>query len=106
MNMSTLAVKPDSQQGVASYVTALVNKFSTEHAREHAYRPAFEDLIKVIDPLLQSINDPKKSEHGAPDFIFMRKQLIAGYAETKDVNINLDKVEKSEQLERYFGYSN
>lgn len=104
--MSNVAAKPSYQQGVEMYVNTLIKKYKTEHAREHAYRPTFEELIRILDPDLNAINDPKRSEHGAPDFIFMRKDLIAGYAETKDLGANLDKVEKSEQIERYFGYSN
>jgi len=104
--MSTVVAKSNYQQGVEMYVNTLIKKYKTEHAREHAYRPTFEELIRILDPDLNAINDPKRSEHGAPDFIFMRKELIAGYAETKDLGANLDKVEKSEQIERYFGYSN
>lgn len=104
--MSTLPNKQNLEQAVDSYVSSLGKKFKTEHAGEHAYRPTLEDLMKTIDSSLQVINDPKRSEHGAPDFIFIRGDLIAGYAETKDLGINLDKEEKSEQMERYYGYSN
>lgn len=80
--------------------------YATGQAREHAHRPAFHDFIKSFDSTLTVINDPARSEHGNPDFVFIRGNLIAGYAETKDVGVNLDKTEKSEQMRRYFGYSN
>ncbi len=93
-------------QNVATYVEEVSDKYKTGRAGEHAYRPTFETLIRSIDKKLAVINDPKRTEYGAPDFIFVRGDIIAGYAETKDIDANLDKVEKTEQLERYLGYSN
>ncbi len=37
---------------------------------------------------------------GAPDFVFLRRQLIIGYGETKDLGVDLEKVEKGEQIEQ------
>lgn len=89
------------------YASVLLEKLKTGHAREHAYRAPFEELIKSVCPFLTGIiNDPKRSAHGAPDFVFLKSDLTVGYAETKDLGDNLDKVEKSEQMERYYGYSN
>jgi len=91
---------------VEAYLKELTSKFRTGQAGEHAYRPALQTLIKEIDQTINPLNDPKRSEYGAPDFIFMRGDITAGYAETKDVGEDLDKVEKTEQMKRYFGYSN
>ena len=90
---------------VETYVAEVAGKYATGRAGEHAYRPAFEKLIQALDPKLKIVNDPKRTEHGAPDFVFVRGDLTAGYAETKDVGVSLDKTEKSEQMERYLGYS-
>ena len=91
---------------IETYLSELSEKFATGRAGEHAYRPAFERLVATLDPTLKIVNDPKRTEFGAPDFIFSRGDLIAGYAETKDVDGDLNKTEASEQLKRYFGYSN
>lgn len=91
---------------VDSYIAKVMSAYATGQAREHAHRPAFHDLISGFDPTLTVLNDPARSEHGNPDFVFLRGSLTAGYAETKDVGIDLDKTEKSEQMRRYFGYSN
>lgn len=91
---------------VSKYLTEVISTLSTGSAREHAYRPAFQQLIKLIKPELQVINDPARSEHGAPDFVFLKGELTFGYTETKDIGVDLDKVEKGEQMQRYFGYSN
>ncbi len=93
-------------QNVEKYIVGVSEKYKTGRAGEHAYRPTFEELIKSMDQKLAVINDPKRTEYGAPDFVFMKKDLIAGYVETKDINADLDKIEKTEQLKRYFGYSN
>lgn len=91
---------------IDAYLAKVAAGLATGHAREHAHRPAFQDLIQSFEKELHIVNDPKRSEHGAPDFIFLRKELTIGYAETKDVGVSLDKTEKSEQMTRYFGYSN
>lgn len=83
-----------------------MSAYATGQAREHAHRPALHDLISGFDQTLTVLNDPARSEHGNPDFVFLRGNLTAGYAETKDVGADLDKTEKSEQMKRYFGYSN
>lgn len=91
---------------INSYLTKVITTLQTGSAREHAYRPALHELFESIKPELNAVNDPARSEHGAPDFIFFRGSIIVGYAETKDIDANLDKVEKGEQMKRYFGYSN
>ncbi len=93
-------------QNILIYINEVSEKYKTGRAGEHAYRPTFEKLIKSLDQKLGVINDPKRTEYGAPDFIFVRGDLIAGYAETKDIDADLDKVEKTEQVKRYLGYSN
>lgn len=93
-------------QTIAKYFAELSSKYSTGQAREHAYRPVFESLIKALDPKLKILNDPSRSEHGNPDFVFLRGDITIGYVETKDIGVDLDKTEKTNQMERYLGYSN
>ncbi|MFZ5790683.1 MAG: hypothetical protein ACOY3L_08300 [Pseudomonadota bacterium] len=51
-------------------------------------------------------HEPKRAAaKGAPDFKISRKGLILGYVETKPIGENLDKVLKSEQIDRYKGLS-
>jgi len=57
----------------------------------------------------RAVNDPGRSEHGNPDMVFLKKtnhSMILGYAEAKDVNVSLDKTEKTNQMQRYGGYAN
>lgn len=93
---------------VADYAAAVLEQFSSGHAKEHAYRPALERLMSSMDDIL-AVNDPKRSAHGNPDFVFLKqsnREIILGYAEAKDVTVDLDKTEKAEQLRRYAGYDN
>ena len=90
---------------VKDYINQVKKKYETGHAREHAYRPALEKLFEEITEL-NVVNDPKRSEYGSPDFVFMKGKTTIAYAEAKDVNIPLDDIEKGEQMIRYYGYSN
>lgn len=93
---------------VGEYAEAVRTQFHSGHAKEHAYRPALERLMSAFPDAL-AVNDPKRSEHGNPDFVFLKqsnKDIILGYAEAKDIVVDLDKTEKAEQLRRYAGYDN
>jgi len=93
---------------IKRYLTEVAEQLNSGQAKEHAYRPALQRLMSSFDDIVV-INDPKRSEHGAPDFVFIRKsnrKIVKGYAEAKDINVDLDKTEKSEQMQRYHAYSN
>ena len=94
---------------INTYLENLQSELVTTNALEHSHRPALKKLFESLKPDILAQNEPARSAHGNPDFIFFKKSninVILGYAETKDVNINLDDVEKTEQLKRYLGYSN
>ena len=93
---------------VEEFVHSVMDELATGRTTEHSYRPAFKKLFSSVDKV-KSVNEPKQSEHGAPDFVFLgnqNKDLILGYAEMKDIDKNLDEIEKSNQMERYRGYKN
>lgn len=101
MNFTSFQTNSDS------YLFTLQTQLATGNAKEHSYRPALQAYFESLNPAINAVNEPTRSEHGAPDFIFLDKKdkdLIYGYAETKDINVNLDVIEKSEQLKRYLGY--
>lgn len=96
------------QEAIQIYFSEVQEQFNSGQAIEHAYRPALQRLMSSFDDII-AVNDPRHSEHGAPDFVFIQKsnqKIFRGYAEAKDIGINLDKVEKSNQMERYSGYDN
>lgn len=83
------------------YLNEIINKYKTGQAQEHSYRKTLEDLLRTIDTKIQVINEPKKQKCGKPDYIILKKNIPVGYIEAKDISVNLDETERSEQLERY-----
>lgn len=94
-----------SNEAVKKFIQKVIETHGSGHAREHSYRPALKELFENTTGF-KIINEPKRSEHGAPDFVFLKGKIVIAYAEAKDINISLDDMEKSEQMERYYGYSN
>lgn len=91
------------------YLNSVSKKFSHPETSEMGYRTDFEVLLKDI---FQSVNnlridhDAKANLGNRPDFIVRNHVIPILYIEVKDLVIDLDKVEKSEQMSRYFGYAN
>lgn len=83
------------------YIDACNKQYATERAREHAYRPALQNLLEAMLPDVTATNDPARIKCGAPDFILSRKKIDVGYIEAKDIGLDLDKIEKDEQIKRY-----
>ena len=90
---------------IENFIKTVIEKYKTGHAIEHAYRPALEELFAQITGL-NIINDPKRSQNGAPDFVFLNKKTVVAYAEAKDITESLSETEKTDQMTRYYGYSN
>lgn len=97
------------------YLHEITQKFArvdagTAKGREMIYRSDFENLLKQIfhtDSKVKEINHDSTNDGGnKPDFVVSKNSVPILYIEAKDIGINLDKVEKSEQMDRYFGYQN
>jgi hypothetical protein len=58
-------------------------------------------LLEAVDDRVSIINEPKRVECGAPDYIITRARAPIGYVEAKDVGASLDTAERSEQMRRY-----
>lgn len=91
------------------YLKELSNTFQRGDAREESYYKHLDELVREIAVLLGIKNIevttlPKKTEAGNPDFrLWDGKNHIIGYIEAKDPsNTNLDIIETSEQLKRYY----
>jgi predicted helicase len=90
-----------------NYISSLLKTFKRGDAREESYYNILSDFMieyskihrqKKIDVTIL----PKKTEAGNPDFrVWDGRQKIIGYIEAKDLGTDLDKVEDSNQLERY-----
>src|SRR5665648_77244 len=92
-----------------NYIQSISSKFSHAETSEMGYRADFEILLKDI---FESINvkrvdhDPKARQGNKLDFIVINKHVLILYIEAKDIGVSLNKVEKSKQMARYFGYTN
>jgi len=92
-----------------NYIQSISSKFAYAETSEMGYRADFEILLKGI---FESINlkrvdhDPRAKQGNKPDFIVINKDVPILYIEAKDIGVSLNKVEKSKQMARYFGYTN
>jgi len=92
-----------------TYIQSVSKKFSHEETSEMGYRADFEILLQGV---FESINvkridhDARAKQGNKPDFVVLKGDIPILYIEAKDIGVSLDKVEKSEQMARYFGYSN
>ncbi len=91
---------------VNEYVNQVSNKFGTEYAQEHAYRIPLEKLLKSLVQDIKVINDPKQvAKSIRPDFIIFtgkNHDVLGGYIEAKDLDKNLDEIEKTDQLAKKY----
>jgi hypothetical protein len=86
---------------IPTYLTAIEKLAATGVAREHAYRPALSALLQALLPSMTPVNEPAQVECGAPDFVILSTDVPVGHVEAKDLGIDLDKLLKGEQLQRY-----
>jgi predicted helicase len=94
---------------IERYIKEITSKFSHEETSEMGYRTDFEILLKGVYESIKISrfdNDPKAKEGNKPDFVVIKDDIPLLYIETKDIGVSLDKVEKSEQMTRYYGYTN
>ncbi len=97
------------QNVLETYIQSISSKFSHEETSEYGYRTDFEILLKNIFESIKVSrfdNDPKAKAGNKPDFVVIKDDVPLLYIETKDIGVSLYKVEKSEQMGRYFGYAN
>ncbi|MEW6030510.1 MAG: type ISP restriction/modification enzyme [Chloroflexota bacterium] len=85
-----------------TYLSKVESDLRGGKATEHTYRSSLELLMESFERGIEASNDPKHIECGAPDFIVEKRKVPLGYVETKDLGADLNKIEKSDQLKRYF----
>ena len=68
--------------GFNTYIEKLNNQFLSGLAREHSYRPAFQNYLETLLPDARVTNEPKRTKVGAPDFIITMSfffPILRGY---------------------------
>lgn len=89
------------------YLSNLFKTYQKGDASEESYYKHLADFITVFSESERKKKIditilPKKTKAGNPDFrIWDGRKKIIGYIEAKDLGVDLDRIEDSEQLERY-----
>jgi len=91
---------------IQTYLNELQTAISAGNATEHTHRPALKNLLCAILPDYRITNEPRRIACGSPDFEVAKDDVPVGHIEAKDIGIDLDKVQQSEQLERYLSSLN
>jgi hypothetical protein len=89
---------PTAFDTLTDYLASVRKDVANGTSTEHTYRPAIKTLIEGLGSGINAINEPKRSECGAPDFAVVRKTqhgpLTLGHLEAKDVGKDLAAIEK------------
>lgn len=99
-------VESNKTEAVAAYVAEVAKLAKTGVTTEHSFRPALSRLLSALLPDLTPVNEAKRLECGAPDFILIDKnKLPVVFVETKDIgDSDLDgrkRTGNKEQFDRY-----
>lgn len=87
---------------VDAYILALRKEYLKGDATEHTHRHALKALLESHGPGVQATNEPKSQERrNRPDYIVRSGAAIIGFVEAKDLDVDLNGLIKSPQIERY-----
>ncbi len=84
-----------------TYLQDVAAHLKAGNATEHTHRPALQNLLNALLPNYHITNEPRRIACGAPDFVIAKGEIPIGHIEAKNIGVNLDKEQKSEQLARY-----
>ena len=91
---------------INQYLNQIQINLNTGVAKEHSHRAALQNLLISNQSTINVINEPKRIECGSPDLVILDKQAVPlGYVEAKDIGVSLDKILKTNKLERYLDFS-
>jgi predicted helicase len=91
------------------YLQEIALYYKDLNSSEHSYRTSFESYLKEVFPAKDGYftqQDQKAINGNKPDFVILKNKVPILYIEVKKVGEDLDKIEKSNQADRYFGYDN
>lgn len=73
-----------------------------ELGSERSHYPSLQTLINSSSIDLNAVIEEKGNKAGIPDFTVRKNQRLIGYIEAKKIGEDLNKIQESEQLKRYF----
>ncbi len=88
------------------YIREIRKSLEKGDSTEHTHRAALEILLEACGKDIDATNEPRRIACGAPDFNITRKGVPVGHVETKDIDVNLDEMERGKgpngnQFKRY-----
>lgn len=88
-----------------------IKSFKVSEVTESSHRRDLQNLLEVlakeVNPKIKILHEPKREgKFGSPDYKVTIADNIIGYVENKAIDEDLDKVLKSEQIEKYKSLSN
>ena len=90
---------------IHNYLQKIEQQLNTGQATEHSYRGLLQTLLDGLtaSPNIQVINEPKRIEVGAPDYVITQKKnnIPIGYIEAKDIGEPLTGKKHEAQFKRY-----
>ena len=86
---------------INKYLKKIAQRYNTGISTEHSYRSDLQLLVYDLVKGITVTNEPKRQKCGAPDYIIQKKEVPLGYIEAKDIGVDLNKMEKSDQIKRY-----
>ena len=94
---------------VNDYLSEIAKYFEDENSSEHSYRTSFQNYLATIFPETEGYfiqQDQRAINGNKPDYIVLKNKVPLLYIEVKKVGEDLNKIEQSNQADRYFGYTN
>ena len=88
---------------VANFISEIQKVHASGAATEHSYRPSLQRMLDEVSGDVSALNEPRRVECGAPDFIMQRGDIVVGHVEAKDPSVDLRAMKgvNKEQKERY-----
>ncbi|MXY34862.1 MAG: hypothetical protein F4186_09915 [Boseongicola sp. SB0676_bin_33] len=72
---------------IGNFVAAVQENHAKSEAKENACRSAFESLFAGLR--VNALNEPKRENCGAPDFLVFRGDIVIGHFEAKDLDVGI-----------------
>lgn len=88
---------------IDEFIGSVQEIHKTGAATEHSYRSAIERLFKDLADDIRALNEPKRVQCGAPDFMVQNGDVTIGHVEAKDLHVPLRGMRDAnkDQQERY-----
>ena len=89
---------------IHEYIANLNKSYLSGQTTEHSMRGFLRDFLQTFDNTLTVINEPKRQQCGAPDYLIAKGNVPIGYVEAKDIDIDISSIKDKDnnaQLERY-----